>query len=58
MGEYNEDGTRKEVERVNLPFQVIESLIIEPFFVFLVDYAPMMQLRFAYPVKRRGVMIS
>jgi len=25
-GKYNEDGTRKEVERVNLPFQVIETI--------------------------------
>jgi len=25
-GKYNEDGTRKEVERVNLPFQVIETV--------------------------------
>jgi adenine-specific DNA-methyltransferase len=25
-GKYNEDGTRKEVPRVNLPFQVIESI--------------------------------
>jgi len=23
---YNEDGTRKDVERVNLPFQVIETV--------------------------------
>jgi len=23
---YNEDGTRKEVERVSLPFQVIETI--------------------------------
>jgi len=26
QGKYNEDGTRKEVERVNLPFQVIETI--------------------------------
>src|SRR3954471_8648680 len=25
-GKYNEDGTRKEVQRVNLPFQVIETV--------------------------------
>src|SRR4030042_1618409 len=25
-GKYNEDGTRKEVPRVNLPFQVIETV--------------------------------
>ena len=25
-GKYNEDGTRKEVPRVNLPFQVIETI--------------------------------
>lgn len=25
-GKYNDDGTRKEVERVNLPFQVIETI--------------------------------
>src|SRR3990172_7121513 len=25
-GKYNEDGTRKEVERVSLPFQVIETI--------------------------------
>jgi adenine specific DNA methylase Mod len=25
-GKYNEDGTRKEVEQVNLPFQVIETI--------------------------------
>jgi len=25
-GKYNEDGTRKDVERVNLPFQVIETI--------------------------------
>ena len=25
-GKYNEDGARKEVERVNLPFQVIETI--------------------------------
>jgi adenine specific DNA methylase Mod len=25
-GKYNEDGTRKEVERVPLPFQVIETI--------------------------------
>ncbi len=25
-GKYNEDGSRKEVERVNLPFQVIETI--------------------------------
>ena len=25
-GKYNEDGTRREVERVNLPFQVIETI--------------------------------
>ena len=25
-GKYNEDGTRKEIPRVNLPFQVIESI--------------------------------
>jgi hypothetical protein len=25
-GKYNEDGTRKEVSRVNLPFQVIETI--------------------------------
>jgi len=25
-GKYNEDGTRNEVERVNLPFQVIETI--------------------------------
>jgi hypothetical protein len=25
-GKYNEDGTRKEVPRVSLPFQVIETL--------------------------------
>jgi len=26
LGKYNEDGTRKEVPRVNLPFQVIETV--------------------------------
>src|SRR5437667_9794047 len=26
LGKYNEDGTRKEVPRVNLPFQVIETI--------------------------------
>lgn len=25
-GKYNEDGTKKELERVNLPFQVIETI--------------------------------
>src|SRR5438093_9875488 len=25
-GKYNDDGTRKEVPRVNLPFQVIETI--------------------------------
>jgi hypothetical protein len=25
-GKYNEDGARKEVPRVNLPFQVIETI--------------------------------
>ena len=25
-GKYNEDGTRKEVPRVSLPFQVIETI--------------------------------
>jgi len=25
-GKYNEDGTRKEVPRVSLPFQVIETV--------------------------------
>ena len=25
-GKYNEDGTRKEVPRVNLPFQIIETI--------------------------------
>lgn len=25
-GKYNEDGTRREVERVNLPFQIIETI--------------------------------
>ena len=25
-GKYNEDGTRQEVPRVNLPFQVIETI--------------------------------
>ena len=25
-GKYNEDGTRNEVDRVNLPFQVIETI--------------------------------
>ena len=25
-GKYNEDGTRKEVSRVSLPFQVIETV--------------------------------
>ena len=25
-GKHNEDGTRKEVERVSLPFQVIETI--------------------------------
>ena len=25
-GKYNDDGTRKEVPRVNLPFQVIETV--------------------------------
>ena len=25
-GKYNEDGTRREVPRVNLPFQVIETI--------------------------------
>jgi adenine-specific DNA-methyltransferase len=26
LGKYNEDGTRKEVPRVSLPFQVIETI--------------------------------
>ncbi len=25
-GKYNDDGTRKEVPRVNLPFQIIETI--------------------------------
>lgn len=25
-GKYNEDGTRREVEQVNLPFQIIETI--------------------------------
>jgi len=31
-GKYNEDGTRKEVERVNLPFQVIETIKMGRFY--------------------------
>ena len=26
LGKYNEDGTRREVPRVNLPFQIIETI--------------------------------
>ena len=33
-GKYNEDGSRQAVERLNLSFQVIESLIIELFLYF------------------------
>jgi hypothetical protein len=36
-GKYNEDGTRKEVPRVSLPFQVIERINESRIFVKVVD---------------------